>query len=317
MPFKNFFASENKTRIAVLFLILANIIWGAAFPIYKWTLEIIPPFTFAFLRFFLAALIILPFTYKNLSIAKKDMPLLILVSIISITFQIMFLFFGLKFSPSINAPIILSSGPIVLIIASAFFLKDVVKTKVLVGTLISLLGVLIILFRPLADSGPTHAILGNILILLAMLCGVAQAVVLKKIMYNNSPLPVIFWSFIVGSLPFLLPIFLFEPGFTTLPFLSFQAIVGILYATFLSSIFGYYFLYFGIKYIRASEIGIFSYVDPLATILVAIPLLHETITETYVIAAVLVFLGIYVAEGRIHYHPLHLLRKRDLNNFSN
>jgi drug/metabolite transporter (DMT)-like permease len=311
MPFRNFLISQNKTKLAVLFLITANIIWGAAFPIYKWTLEVIPPFTFAFLRFFLAALIIFPFTYKNLRIVKKDIPLLILVSIISITFQIIFLFFGLKFSPSINAPIILSSGPVALIIASAFFLKDIVKTKVLIGTLISLLGVLIIIFRPLIDNGLANVILGNVLILLAMICGVAQAVVLKKIMYNNSPLPVVFWSFAIGSVPFLAPIFLFEPGFISLPFLGIQAIVGILYATVLSSVIGYYFLYYGIKYIKASEIGIFSYVDPIAAILVAIPLLHETISESYIIAAVLVFLGIYVAEGRIHYHPLHLLLRRD------
>ena len=106
----------GKIRLAVLALILANIIWGASFPIYKWSLEIIPPFSFAFFRFFIGALIILPLVLKSLKIEKEDIPKLILVSIVSVTIQIPLLFFGLKLSPSINAPIIISSGPIFLII---------------------------------------------------------------------------------------------------------------------------------------------------------------------------------------------------------
>jgi len=42
---------------------------------------------------------------------------------------------------------------------------------------------------------------------------------------------------------------------------------------------------------------------------VAVPLLHETITGTYVLGAVLVFFGIFIAEGRLNYHPLQKLRE--------
>lgn len=298
---------------AILFLILANVIWGAAFPVYKWTLEKIDPFTFAFLRFALAAIIIFPFARKNLKITKSDIPLLILISIISITFQISFLFFGLRYTPSINAPIILSSGPIVLIIASALFLKDKIKFKLLIGTFISLIGVLIIMFRSSVGVVESDIFLGNLLLVLAMLCSVAQAVVLKKIMNRNEPMAVVFWSFVIGAIPFLAPIFLFEPNFLGYSYLNIQVLTGILYATILSSIVGYYFLYFGIKYIKASEIGIFSYVDPIATIVVAIPLLSEKITSTYLIGAFLVFLGIFIAEGRIHYHPFGKLFEKEEN----
>ncbi len=302
----------NKQKKSVLFLIIANIIWGAAFPIYKWALEVLNPFTFAFLRFFLAAIIIFPFTYKSLKVYKKDIPLLVLISIISITIQITLLFFGLKYSPSINAPIILSSGPIVLIIASAFFLKDVVKPKVLIGTLVSLFGVIIVILRPFApDTQQANLVLGNILLLLSMLCGVAQAVVLKKIMYNNNPITIVFWSFVIGSIPFIVPAYLFDPNLLNFAKYNVQALTGIFYATTLSSIIGYYFLYYGVKYIKASEIGIFSYVDPIATIIVAIPLLSEKITSLYILGSFLVFFGIFIAEERIHYHPFSKLFKKE------
>jgi drug/metabolite transporter (DMT)-like permease len=68
---------------------------------------------------------------------------------------------------------------------------------------------------------------------------------------------------------------------------------------------------YGVRYIRTSEVGIFGYIDPIATVLIAYPLLGEGITISFILGALFVFLGIYLAEGRIHYHPLHLLRAKE------
>ena len=43
----------------ILALILANVIWGFAIPIYKLVLDDIPPFAFTFIRFSVAALVFL------------------------------------------------------------------------------------------------------------------------------------------------------------------------------------------------------------------------------------------------------------------
>src|SRR3990167_6164574 len=199
----------GKIQIAVLFLILANVIWGAAFPIYKWALEELPPFTFAFIRFFGGALVILPFVIRYLKIAKEDVPKIFLVAIFSVTLQIPLLFLGLKLTPSINAPIIIASGPIFLIIASVVFLKEKLKFKVLAGTIISLLGILAIILRPVLETGLSGGVVGNLLIFLATICSVVQAVLLKKLTVRNDPLVVVFWMFLIGSLP-LLPFVLLE-----------------------------------------------------------------------------------------------------------
>ena len=298
----------GKIRLAVLALILANIIWGASFPIYKWSLEVIPPFSFAFFRFFIGAIIIFPFVIKFLRVAKEDITKLILVAIISVTVQIPLLFFGLNLSPSINAPIIISSGPIFLIIASVIFLKEKLKLKVLLGTLISLFGVLAIILRPFIEGGfSQEGILGNFLIFLATLCGVIQAIILKEITVNNKPLTITFWMFLIGSIP-LLPAVLWESQTFNLLEINTQGAIGLIYGIVLAAVIAHYFLAFGIKYIKASEVGIFTYVDPIATLIIAVPLLHEAITFPYLVGAALVFLGIFIAEGRVHYHPVHKLK---------
>ncbi len=309
MPFRNFLISQDKTRLAIFALIFANIIWGAGLPIYKWTLEVIPPFTFAFIRFFLGAIIVIPFILKDYKFAKEDVPKLFFASIISITLQIPLLLFGLKLAPSINAPIIISAGPIILLGASIIFFKEKISTKLLAGTLISLLGVLILILKPALEAGFSSGVLGNFLIFLSTICSVIQALVVKKIMKKNNPLITVFFTFTIGSL-FLLPGALIEYNSVGFFALNMQAILGLLYAVIFASVLAHYFYFLSLKYIKVSETGIFTYVDPIATILIAIPLLHETISESYVIAAVLVFLGIYIAEGRIHYHPFHLLRKK-------
>ena len=303
------FGSLSRIQLAIIALIFANIIWGAAFPIYKWTLEIVPPFIFTFIRFFGGALIVLPFVYKSLRIQRSDIPKLILVSLIGISVQIPLLFFGLKLSPSINAPIIIASAPIILIISSVIFLNEKLKVKVLIGTLVSLLGVLAIILRPFIEAGGlTGSVLGNFLLFGATVCSVAQALILKRITANNDPLALVFWMFVIGIIP-IIPFALYETQtFNLLTQINLQAVIGLLYGIVFAAVIAHYLYAFGIKFVKASEVGIFSYVDPLATIVIAIPLLGEIITPTYILGAILVFLGIFIAEGRVHYHPFQRLR---------
>jgi drug/metabolite transporter (DMT)-like permease len=315
MPLINSSLFADKRRLAIIALILANIIWGASLPIYKWTLENIHPFTFAFLRFFLSLFILFPFVIGKFKFEKKDIPKLIFGAIISITVQIPLLFFGLQLAPSINAPIIISAGPILLLGSSIIFLKEKISKKLLAGTSISLLGVFLLMFNPAFESGIGGGVLGNFFIFLATICGVIQALILKKILERNGDLITIFLTFLIGSLT-LLPFALLEYNSVGLFTIDMKAIFGILFAVIFASVVAHYFFFYGLKKVKASETGIFTYVDPIATILVAIPLLHEVITESYLIAAVLVFLGIYIAEGRIHYHPLNLLRKTTLGKIS-
>jgi len=170
------------------------------------------------------------------------------------------------------------------------------------------LGVLILIFKPALEAGFSGGVLGNFLVFLATICSVIQALVVKKIMKRNDPMITVFLTFLIGSVS-LLPAVLIEYNSVGFFVLNTQAVLGIVYAIMFSSVLGYFFFYFGLKNIKVSETGIFTYVDPFATILVAVPLLNEVITPSYAIAAFLVFSGIYIAEGRIHYHPFHLLRK--------
>ncbi|MBP9717041.1 MAG: EamA family transporter [Candidatus Levybacteria bacterium] len=298
----------GKIQLSILALIIANVIWGASFPIYKWALDDIPSLTFVFLRFYIGALILLPFVYKDLKVEREDWWDLFIMSFVGITISISLLILGLKLSSSINAPIIMSMGPVILIIGSFFYLKEKLKRKVILGTLVSLIGVLLIVILPVFKEGLSGSVLGNLFLVGAAITSVVHALLLKKIMPKYKPLPIAFWQFLIGSLP-LLPFFFIELNQTHWTSdINMKIIIGLFFGAVLATAIAHSIYAYGIKFIKASEVGVFTYVDPVATIVVAVPLLHEEITPLYLAGAAFVFLGIFIAEGRLHYHPFHKLR---------
>ncbi|MBI4097267.1 MAG: EamA family transporter [Candidatus Levybacteria bacterium] len=298
----------NKYKLAVIALILANVIWGASFPIYKWSLQNVPPFTFSFLRLFLASLIILPFTMHTLTIKKQDIPHILMMSIFGITIPITAIFLGLKYAPSINGPIIVSSGPIFMILFAMLFLKEHPKRKVFIGTFVSLIGVLLIILRPVFEKGLDSSIVGNLFFLATTLGSVYHTIMTKKLIERYSIMTLTFWYMFLGSLP-LIPFVVTEVHATDfMQNLNMQGLMGIGFGVLFASFIAHIIYNYGVKQIPASEVGVFAYVDPLAAILIAMPLLGETLTPVFLIGTLLVFLGICIAEARLHYHPLHKLR---------
>ncbi len=301
----------NKHQQAILALIVANIIWGAASPIFKWSLTNIEPFTLAFLRFFLSALILLPLAARNLKIQKGDRLPLIFLALSGVTFNISFFFLGLEFAPAINAPIIATAGPLFLLVGSSLFLKEELKTKILAGTAVGFLGVSLIIFRPIAENGFDAAVFGNFLFVLATISGVIHTVITKKIIPRYEPLVITFWTFLVGALTFI-PFFLWEiekVGFLTN--LALPGIGGILFGVFLCSSVAYFLYHWAIKHLYTQEVGIFAYLDPIIAIIIAMPLLGEIPTPTYLVGSLFVFAGIFIAQGRIPYHPFWKWRQSE------
>ncbi len=307
------FLSSNKFRAAVIALILANTIWGAGPPIFKWALEDIGPFTLAFFRFFLGALILFPFVASKLKVDRQDWQKLILMSLLSVTINISFYFVGLKNAPSINASIISCAAPIFIIFGSFIFLKERSTKRTIIGANIGLLGVLIVLLSPLLKSGLTLAsnlsFFGNLLYLIAMFGSLGNVLIGKKLMQKYQPTTIIFWSFTIGAISFI-PFFVSElAGNNFVLNLTTKSVSGILFGALLATVVAHFLFFWGLKYLNATDAGIFTYIDPIATVLIAIPLLGEIPGPFYLVGSVLVFAGIYIAEGRLHWHPLHLLRK--------
>lgn len=295
----------------ILALIIANIIWGAAPPIFKFALQNIPPFTLAFIRFFFAGIIFLPFSIKYLkNLTKKNLFEIFLVGFFGVFINITFFFLGLKKTESINVPIIASSGPIILYFLSIIFLKEKPRFKIFVSMMISLFGVLLIVLSPLFFNGNKvffGEFQGNLFIVLATLGSVIQTIVAKNLLKKINPYVVTALSFLISSSLF---IFFIPNELRTwsLDMININGLIGIIFGLFFSSAIAYFLYYYGVSLLPGQEVGIFTYIDPVIAVIVAIPLLGEYPDLFYFLGSFLVFGGIFLAEKRIHWHPINKLK---------
>lgn len=307
----------------VIALIVANIIWGAASPIFKFALVNIPPFTLAFIRFFFAGILFLPFVlFKNYSITKKQLFEICLGAFFAITINISFFFLALPKTDSINAPIIGSSQPIFLFILSVFLLKEKPQRRVFWGILISFIGILVIIISPLfLNHGTTllqkeTAFEGNIFLVIATIGSVLQTVVHKKVLREVNHSVVTCISFLFGAMTFI-PLMIPELRTWGFSQLDIRGWTGIIFGVVFSSALAYGLFMYGMSKIEAQEVGIFTYIDPVIAILIAMPLLGEYPTPTFFIGSAFVFLGIVIAERRLHWHPFHKIKIQSANRQTN
>lgn len=297
----------------IVALIVANMMWGAAVPIFKYSLANIPPFTLLFIRFSLASLFFLPFAVRFWQkISIKQLGEIIFAAVFGFSIAISFLFMGLQKAPSINFPIIASAGPIVLYCLAVFVMKERPHSKILIGSCISLVGVLFIVLSPLifdaSNPFPGRQIEGNVFFVITMIAHAIYVVTTKTVLKKINVFQTTFIMFLVASISYV-PFASRELENWSFAQLNGAGLFGIIYGTIFSSALAYFLYHWAIEKIDAQEIGIFTYLDPVTTITVAYVLLGEKPTTFYLLGAVLVFFGIFVAEKRIHWHPLLKIKK--------
>jgi drug/metabolite transporter (DMT)-like permease len=301
----------TTARKAFFAIIIANLIWGAAAPIFKLSLTNIPPFTLAFWRFFLGAIVLLLILRKKAALptkTPKDLNLLIAYAFTGITMNIIFFFWGLKLTYSINSPVISASAPIMTYLLALLFLKEKFYWKKLSGMILGTIGIIVIVIEPLLIHHDGNLV-GNLFLVIATVAAVIQTIVGKDVLTRVDPIAFTLWAFIVGAASFL-PLAIYEFG--TIPHLyqslDWLGYLGIAYGAIFSSAAGYTLYAWGLSKISASDASVFSYVDPVIGTILGVLLLGEPITRYFLLGSVLIFGGIFLAEGRLHYH-----RFRDLH----
>jgi len=152
-------------------------------------------------------------------------------------------------------------------------------------------------------------------LIVATLGSVFQIIFGKKVLKEINSRQVSAITFLFGSLTFF-PFMANELRHWSLSSLNHQGWLGIIFGVFFSSALAYYLFYYGISKIMAQEVGLFAYIDPLVAIFIAIPLLGEYPNGYFIIASLLVFGGILIAENRLQWHPFHKI-KNQISNVKN
>lgn len=286
----------NKKTLPILALTLAAILWGVNTVLIKISIESIPISIFIALRFLACGLLLLPFalrTWKPLS--KRDFLLLCLSSLFYITFSVTALNIGLSKTTAINASIIWLLSPLLLLIMSTSFLKEKISLRTFIGICMAFLGALIIIGEPWSlNSTNQEEIIGNLLIVISVFCNVVSTIICKPVAKRVDSYQLTFMNFVPGTIPILIfsltQIQHWEIGQTSTA--SWASFATSILAVVIANIAFFYAL----RYKKAGEVGIYQYIDTVATIVAAYFLLSEVPTPKFITGAILVCIGVYVAE---------------------
>ena len=294
-----------------LALMFAHIIWGGNFVVAKVTLQEFPPMTLALLRFALASLLLAPFFLaetKKVKVDKKDLPKLIAIGVLMITLNITFFLQGIGKTAVTDAAILTLVIPIFSVLLGWWFLKEKVYLINLLGVALGLLGALTVIGLPkiFAGSFSPQALLGNVLIILASLSWVLGATVSKTLLNKYSSLAVTAIAFLIGTITFFIPAaaeYIQNPAWVNS--VTVLGLLGLAYMTLLSSISAYFLFEWGLAKTTLNTADLFQYIEPFVATALAIFILGEQVSKTFVLGALLIGAGVYLGTFAKEAHHRH------------
>lgn len=303
----------GKRALPYLGVGIAYIIWGATPVVAKFSLVEFPVGVLAFLRFFLAFLLLLPFLMTEkprIKYRHQDWPILVLTGVCIVTFHIWLFFEGVKLTRAIDASVLSLLVPIMSVLGAWWWLREKVYVVNMIGVLTGLLGALAIVGVPLlaVDALDMRVLIGNSMIVASNVFFVIGAVVSKRLLNHYSPLALVGAIFLVGAITFL-PLaileFLNNPGWVQQ--ITFMGIFGLIFLTLLSSISAFFLFEWSVKKIGVIKSDLFGYFQPAVAATLAVPFLGERISYSFIVGTCLIVLGVYWGTlGHTDHHHHHI-----------
>jgi drug/metabolite transporter (DMT)-like permease len=289
---------------AYLMLVLATLFWAGNFIVGKAAfVENIPPMSLVFFRWSLVWLILIPFTYKEISKYKdvilKNLPLLFFLALTSVGLFNSFTYLALVYTQVINASLFNTAIPAMIILLCFIFKIEKTNRFQIMGLILSVIGILSIITK--LDLNVLLSLnfnKGDIIMIGGVVTWGLYSSFLKKKKFTL-PLLTLVHVLCTFGLLFILPQFLFEVSKGQI--IKFDINLGyiLVYLALFPSIGSYYCWAGAVSIIGANRAGIFLSLIPLFSTILAIIFFDEKFYFFHFIGSVLIVLGLFLSNKKI------------------
>jgi len=192
----------NKTALAHFALGASAVIYGANYIIAKSVMpDPIGPNSFITLRVVGACLLFWLISAKKMRIPdRSDWGRFALCAICGVATNQLLFFNGLALTSPINASIIMTSNPIIVMIISAVLLKQRITLLKFIGVVFGAIGAVVLLYLSAHDLSKQSSITGDMCILVNSISWGFYLVLVKPLMKKYDPLVITAWVFLIGIL---------------------------------------------------------------------------------------------------------------------
>ncbi len=278
-------------------ILTVALIYGANYSIMKTvTPEYIQPLGLVVIRVVSAAILFWLISPREKIKDKKDYLILALSALFGVALNQIFFIKGLALTVPINASVIMTSTPILVLIATAIILKEKITGLKIVGILLGFLGAFLLLTGGgIRFGGDTFW--GDIMILINACAYGVYLVIVKPLMVKYKPTTVVKWIFTFGIL-YVLPF-----GWQDFSAIQWQTIpqanyiaIGyiILFTTFLT----YLLNGWALKHISPNVVGYYIYLQPIIASAIAILFRNDPLTWQTIMFSSLIFLGVFLVSWK-------------------
>ena len=278
-----------------LALLGANIIYGLNYVIAKGIMpDYLMPKAIIFLRVIVTVLVfgILHFILPAEKVERRDLFKMALCAVFGVAINQILFFEGLNLSTPINASIIITAIPVLIIVFSHYILKEKITTIKVLGIILGAAGALMIILSAGSGDFKSSTMLGNFLIFINATSWALYLVLIKPLMKKYNSITIMKWVFIFGLI-IIFP-FTFKPfivsSFTAIPF---NIWMSVLFVVFAATIIAYFLNNYSLKSVSPSVNGIYIYIQPLIASVVAILFGKDELTVIKTIAALFIMAGVY------------------------
>lgn len=286
----------NSRNVAFLLAFLAALIYGVSFTVAKEVMPLyIKPFGFILLRVSGAAILFwaVGLFLKKEKIAAKDFLRFFLAAIFGMAINQLSFFKGLSMTTPISASVIMVSTPILVLIFSAFIIKERPTRKKIAGILIGMLGATALIVFGKEVGTASNPVLGNLLIFANASFYSLYLIMIKNLTKKYHPITLAKWLYLLGFI-MVLPFGIREFNMIEWAQMPVPVFYKVGFIVVFTSFFTYMFNLFAIKQLKPTTLSIFIYLQPVIATTYALIVGSDSLNSIKILATGLIFIGVYL-----------------------
>ena len=287
----------DKRNIALLSALGATTIYGLNHTIAK---EVMPQFIqgFGFVQLRLLGATVLFWTVSffipKQKVSLDDFPRMLLCSFFGMALNMLCFFKGIELSTPINSSVLITVTPILVFVFSRILIKEKFVAKRIWGVVLGFIGaVVLIVFGNEVRQDAPNIPLGNFLFIINASAFAIYLIIVKPLSKKYTTVHLLKWLFLFGFI-MAFPFSYKEFDYVVWVNLPFNALWRFAYVVIGTTFLTYLLNVFALKYLKATSVGVFTYLQPLIGISYAIIVGADALSLIKISAAVGILFGVYL-----------------------
>ncbi|MEM7103151.1 MAG: EamA family transporter [Bacteroidota bacterium] len=289
----------KPTHKAHLALLLVALIYASNYTIAKAVMpDFIQPFGFILMRVTAGMVVfsLVHFFFLKEKVEKKDFLLLAACAMFGVAINQMMFFKGLNWTTPIHAALIMTTTPILVLVASGLIIGELITKRKVLGVLVGMAGAIMLIAYGQDINAGSEGWKGDICVFINASSYGIYLVLVKTLMTKYHPLTVVKWLFTFGwfmVLPFGIGEFMII-DWSTFPMSIWLAVI---YVLIMVTVVAYFLNAYSLKALNPSVVSTYIYLQPLLASAISLLAGKDKLSLVMIMAGILIFLGVYLVSS--------------------